>query len=266
VLSEEFRSTSSAPTSAEIGLKAINPASVSTKWDVPARYGFGFVPWGTPAAATFPNANEPRRESRQDLKRLFAKNIPNRGRKAARFVNVITFSGNRERVCSGPKKAPGNSIIGLNRVKKKIGEDHGVKTSASRLLNSKVTNHDDTCAITLPGALKVVQGSQLASRSSFFYRHLPHAKSWKGDLVRHHPEEYRLDRPLPHRRRSRPHELDGTQEVQWTASCAAFAPPTSKGTSAPRVSSPPATPLHLPPRSRRPSATSETGVPAPFGF
>ena len=177
---------------AQIGCKAIDLLNPD-KYEVPPRYGLvcamAYAGGGELTSAMN------RVENHARIEEGFRKYIPLAAK--AGVANVITFSGNRNGMSDD--EGAKNAIAGLNRVKK-IAEDHGV-TICMELLNSKVDHHDYMCDHTAWGRPSR-PGRQFPPRQASL-RHLPHANHGRRSRP-HHPEKYRLDRPLPHRRRPRP--------------------------------------------------------------
>ena len=106
--------------------------------------------------------------------------------------NVITFSGTRKGMSDD--EGARNTILGLNRIKK-IGEDNGVNICIE-LLNSKATIQI-TCATTQRGGAsgQEVNSPNVSSCSTTSTT----CRLWKA-ILSDDPEEYSVDRPLPHRR------------------------------------------------------------------
>ena len=136
--------------------------------------------------------------------------------KAMQVPNVITFFGNRKGMSD--EEASANCIEGLNRVKK-IAEDNGV-TICVELLNSKV-DHKDYQGDRTKFGVDIVKA--VASPRVKLLYDIYHMQIMEGDLIR----TIRDNRDylahfhtggVPGR-----HELDGTQEVTWSAVATAIA-------------------------------------------
>ena len=144
----------------------------------------------------------------------FERLIP--GAKAMQVPNLITFFGNRKGMSD--EEASANCIEGLNRVKK-IAEDNGV-TICVELLNSKV-DHKDYQGDRTKFGVEIVKA--VASPRVKLLYDIYHMQIMEGDLIR----TIRDNRDylghfhtggVPGR-----HELDGTQEVTWSAVATAIA-------------------------------------------
>jgi hydroxypyruvate isomerase len=145
--------------------------------------------------------------------RNFERLIP---RAAAMGVpNVITFFGNRRGMSD--EAAIANCVTGLNRVKK-IAEDNGV-TICVELLNSKV-NHPDYQGDRTAFGVAVTKGVG-SPRVKLLYD-IYHMQIMEGDLIatirsQHDFIAHYHTGGVPGR-----HELDATQEVNWSAVCRAI--------------------------------------------
>jgi hydroxypyruvate isomerase len=130
--------------------------------------------------------------------------------------NVITFFGNVQAGMS-EAEAIDNCVTGLNRVKK-IAEDNGV-TICVELLNSKVDHKGYQGDHTAFG-VQVVKA--VASPRVKILYDIYHMQIMEGDVIRtiRDIKDYLAHfhtRGVPGR-----HELDGTQELNWAAVCAAI--------------------------------------------
>jgi hydroxypyruvate isomerase len=136
--------------------------------------------------------------------------------KEMQVPNVITFFGNRKGMSD--EEATANCIEGLNRVKK-IAEDNGV-TICVELLNSKV-DHKDYQGDRTKFGVDIVKA--VASPRVKLLYDIYHMQIMEGDLIRtirdnHEYLAHFHTGGVPGR-----HELDGTQEVTWSAVATAIA-------------------------------------------
>jgi hydroxypyruvate isomerase len=143
----------------------------------------------------------------------FERTIPRAA--ALQVPNVITFFGNKRGM--GDEEATANCIAGLNRVKK-IAEDNGV-TICVELLNSKV-NHPDYQGDRTAFGVAVVKA--VASPRVKLLYDIYHMQIMEGDLIKTIRDQHVFiahyhTGGVPGR-----HELDGTQEVNWSAVCRAI--------------------------------------------
>lgn len=140
----------------------------------------------------------------------------------AGIERVVVFSGNRRGM--NDEEGLKNTIIGLNRVKK-IGEDNGV-TLCLELLNSKRNHPDYQCDHTAWGVHAVQEVNSPKVKLLFDIYHM---QIMEGDLVATIRENIQWighfhTGGVPGR-----HELDDTQEVQWSFVMKAIADAGFKG-------------------------------------
>jgi hydroxypyruvate isomerase len=140
--------------------------------------------------------------------RNFEQTIPRAA--AAKLPNVITFFGNRRGM--GDEEAIANCITGLNRIKK-VAEDQGV-TVCVELLNSKV-NHPDYHGDHTAFGVAVVKAVN-SPRVKLLYD-IYHMQIMEGDVIHTIRDEQQYighyhTGGVPGR-----HELDDTQELNWSA-------------------------------------------------
>ena len=115
-------------------------------------------------------------------------------------------------------EAHANCVIGLNRIKK-VAEDHGV-TICVELLNSKV-DHKDYQGDHSAFGVAVVK--EVASPRVKLLYDIYHMQIMEGDIIRTIRNNFQYlahyhTGGVPGR-----HELDGTQEVTWSAVATAIA-------------------------------------------
>jgi hydroxypyruvate isomerase len=196
---------------AAMGLKAIDLLN-EDEWEAPRRYGL-VCSMGYGGGGEIRSGMN-RVENHAKIEEAFRKSIP----RAARLgvANVITFSGNRDGLSD--EEGMKNTIAGLNRVKK-IAEDHGV-TICMELLNSKVDHKDYMCDHTAWGVRVVKEVN--SPRVKLLYD-IYHMQIMEGDLIRTITEIIEWlghfhTGGVPGR-----HELDNTQEVNWTGVMRAIA-------------------------------------------
>ena len=202
---------------AAMGLRGIDLLN-EDEWEVPRRYGL-LCSMGYAGGGEIRSAMN-RVENHAKIEEEFRKSIP----RAARLgvPNVITFSGNREGMSDD--EGARNTIGGLNRVKK-IAEDHGV-TICMELLNSKVDHKDYMCDHTAWG-LRVVQAVNSPNVKLLY--DIYHMQIMEGDLIRTIRENIQWlghfhTGGVPGR-----HELDDTQEVNWSGVMRAIAETAYRG-------------------------------------
>lgn len=140
----------------------------------------------------------------------------------AGIERVVTFSGNRRGVSD--EEGMKNTILGLNRVKK-VGEDNGV-VICLELLNSRHDHHDYMCDHTQWG-VRAVQ--EVNSPNVKLLYDIYHMQIMDGDLIATIRENIQWiahfhTGGVPGR-----HELDETQEVQWSTVMRAIADTGYKG-------------------------------------
>ncbi len=196
--------------SAEMGIRGIDLVAPED-WPVLKKYGLvcaianggGSIPEGFN-----------RKENHEKLEQQYREIIPKVA--AAGFPNVIAFSGNRKGLSD--QEGLENCVIGLNRVKG-IAEQHGV-TICMELLNSKIDHLDYQCDHTSWGAEVVKKVN--SPRVKLLYD-IYHMQIMEGDIIR----TIRQNSPwighyhtggVPGR-----HELDDTQELNWSAIARAVA-------------------------------------------
>jgi hydroxypyruvate isomerase len=196
------------------GIDLLEPA----EYEVPRKCGLictmGYADGGTITDALN------RTENHAAIEAGFRKNIPLAAK--AGVPNVITFSGNRRGMSD--EEGARNAVIGLNRVKK-IAEDNGV-TICVELLNSKVDHHDYMADHTAWGA-RVVE--EVNSPHVKLLYDIYHMQIMEGDLIATIRKNigsigHFHTGGVPGR-----HELDGSQEVQWSAVMRAIADTGFKG-------------------------------------
>jgi hydroxypyruvate isomerase len=141
---------------------------------------------------------------------------------AAKFPNVITFSGNRRGL--GDEEGKDNCVAGLTQVKK-IAEDNNV-TICLELLNSKVDHKDYMCDHTAWGVdvIKRVDSPRVKLLYDIY-----HMQIMEGDIIRTIRENIAYighfhTGGVPGR-----HELDDTQELNWRTVATAIADLNYKG-------------------------------------
>jgi len=196
---------------AEMGLTAIDLLD-ETQWPVVRNYGLicslgwkvgGDIPKGVNDKAN----HDPIVKGLERALPLAAKNgVP----------NLITFFGNRYGISD--EEAIDNCVIGLNRIKKPA-EDNGV-TVVVELLNSKVDHKGYQGDHTAFG-VEVIKRVD-SPRVKLLYD-IYHMQIMEGDVIRtirnnHQYIAHFHTGGVPGR-----HELDGTQELNWRAVCAAIA-------------------------------------------
>jgi len=196
---------------AAMGLKAIDLLN-EDEWEVPRRYGL-VCSMGYGGGGEIRSAMN-RAENHAKIEEAFRKSLP----RAAKLgvANVITFSGNRGGMSD--EEGAKNTIAGLNRVKK-IAEDHGV-TICMELLNSKVDHRNYMCDHTTWG-VRVMEAVNSPRVKLLF--DIYHMQIMEGDLIRTITENIKWlghfhTGGVPGR-----HELDDTQEVNWTGVMRAIA-------------------------------------------
>ena len=187
-----------------LGLKGVDLLEVD-EWDVPRKYGL-ICTMGYAGGGTIQDALN-RVENHAAIEAAFRKNIPLAAK--AGVPNVITFSGVRRGMSD--EEGAQNTIVGLNRLKK-IAEDNGV-TICLELLNSKV-NHPDYMADHTAWGVEVMRAVN-SPRCKLLYD-IYHMQIMEGDLI----DTIRTNIDylghfhtggVPGR-----HELDATQEIQYT--------------------------------------------------
>jgi len=197
-----------------LGIDLLQPA----EYAVPQRYGL-VCTMGYAGGGEIPEAmNRP--EHHAAIEAAFRTNIPLAAK--AGVPNVITFSGNRRGMAD--EEGARNTVAGLNRVKK-IAEDNGV-TICLELLNSKVNHHDYMADHTAWGA-RVME--EVNSPHVKLLYDIYHMQIMEGDLIAtiHKNIEWIghfHTGGVPGR-----HELDDTQEIQWSAVMRAIADSGYKG-------------------------------------
>ena len=191
--------------SAQMGLQAVDLLNPE-EYEVPRRYGL-VCSMGYAGGGEIDSAMN-RVENHARIEEAFRRNIPLAAK--AGVPNVITFSGARKGMSDD--EGARNTIAGLNRVKK-IAEDHGV-TICMELLNSKVDHKDYMCDHTAWG-VRVMEAVN-SPRVKLLYD-IYHMQIMEGDLTRTIQQNIQWlghfhTGGVPGR-----HELDDTQEVQWSA-------------------------------------------------
>jgi hydroxypyruvate isomerase len=200
-----------AEAAAGMGLRGIDLLSPD-EYEIPRRYGLictmGYAGGGDITQALNRPANH------AAIEQAFRKNIPLAAK--AGVPNVITFSGNRAGM--GDEEGARNTVTGLNRLKP-IAQDHGV-TICLELLNSKRDHHDYMCDHTAWGVrvLEEVNSPQVKLLYDIY-----HMQIMEGDLIATIRENFRWighfhTGGVPGR-----HELDDTQEIDWSGLMRAIA-------------------------------------------
>ena len=197
----------------DMGLTAIDLLKPN-EWDALDDYGLIC----SMAYAGAPNSSIPNgmnnKANHDAMVKDFELNIPLAAKK--HIPNIITFFGNRRGMSDADATA--NCIEGLNRVKK-IAEDNGV-TICVELLNSKVDHKDYQGDHTAFG-VEIIKA--VASPRVKLLYDIYHMQIMEGDIIRtirdnkDHIAHFHTG-GVPGR-----HELDGTQELNWAAVCAAIA-------------------------------------------
>ena len=196
---------------AEMGLSAIDLVSPE---DAPTLKKYGLVPsMIMPGGGDIPDGFN-RKENHDKLEAQLRERIPKAA--AVGAPNIITFSGNRRGMPD--EEGARNTITGLNRLKK-IAEDNGV-TICLELLNSKVNHHDYMADHTEWGA-RVMQEVN-SPRVKLLYD-IYHMQIMEGDLIDTIRQNIGVlghfhTGGVPGR-----HELDATQEIQYTGVMKAIA-------------------------------------------
>ena len=202
---------------AKIGIPGVDLLQPE-EWDVPRKHGLictmGYAGGGEIAEALN------RTETHAAIEAAFRKNIPLAAK--ASVPNVITFSGTRRGMAD--EEGARNTVVGLNRVKK-IAEDSGV-TICLELLNSKV-DHPDYMADHTAWGVRVVEEVN-SPRVKLLYD-IYHMQIMEGDLIATIRKNIAWighfhTGGVPGR-----HELDGNQEIQWSAVMRAIAELDYKG-------------------------------------
>jgi hydroxypyruvate isomerase len=196
---------------AAMGLKAVDLLN-EEEWEVPRRYGM-LCSMGYGGGGEIRSGMN-RVENHAKIEAAFRKSIP----RAAKLgvLNLITFSGDRGGMSD--EEGMKNTIAGLNRVKK-VAEDNGV-TICLELLNSKVDHMDYMCDHTAWG-VRVMEAVN-SPRVRLLYD-IYHMQIMEGDLIRTIAENIAWlghfhTGGVPGR-----HELNDTQEVNWTGVMRAIA-------------------------------------------
>jgi hydroxypyruvate isomerase len=202
---------------ADMGLTAIDLLK-EDEWDVVREFGL-ICSMGYGGGGTIPDGLNVKANQDAVVKN-FEKSIPHASK--AGVANVITFFGNRRGMSDA--EASANCVEGLNRVKK-IAEDNGV-TICVELLNSKV-DHKDYQGDRSSFGVEIVRAVG-SPRVKLLYD-IYHMQIMEGDLIRtiqknHEYIAHYHTGGVPGR-----HELDGTQEVNWAAVCAAIVATGFKG-------------------------------------
>jgi len=195
---------------ADMGLTAIDLLE-EPEWAVAAQYGL-VCSMAYAGGGSIPNGLNVK-ANHDAIVANFEKSIPRAA--AAKVANVITFFGNRRGMPDD--EAVDNCVAGLNRVKK-VAEDHGV-TICVELLNSKV-NHKDYQGDHTAFGVRVVRAVD-SPRVKLLYD-IYHMQIMEGDVIRtirdnaQYIAHYHTG-GVPDR-----HELDDTQELNWSAVCRAI--------------------------------------------
>ena len=195
---------------AEMGLKGIDLLEMKD-WQTVKQFGLvcsmGYVGAGTIPDGLNVKANH------DSIVRGLEKGIPLAAK--AGVPNVITFFGNRRRISDA--EAVENCVIGLNRVKR-VAEDHGV-TICVELLNSKV-DHKDYQGDRTSFGVQVAKAVD-SPRVKLLYD-IYHMQIMEGDIIRTIDENHRWighyhTGGIPGR-----HEIDNSQELNYSAVCSAI--------------------------------------------
>ncbi len=196
---------------ASIGLQGIDLLQPE-EYEIPQRYGLrctmGYAGGGEI------NQGLNRTENHAAIEAGFRKYIPLAAK--ANVPNVITFSGLRDGLSD--EQGARNTVLGLRRLRP-IAEDHGV-TIHMELLNSKVDHHGYMCDHTAWG-VRVVEEVD-SPRIKLLYD-IYHMQIMEGDLIATIRANARWlghfhTGGVPGR-----HELDDTQEVNWSGVMRAIA-------------------------------------------
>jgi hydroxypyruvate isomerase len=197
---------------ASIGLQGID-LLYARDYEIPRRHGLRCTMGYATDVMTIPNGLN-RRENHAAIEQAFRTGIPQAAK--ADVPNVIAFSGNRRGMSD--EEGAANTIAGLNRVKR-IAEDNGV-TICLELLNSKI-DHADYMADHTAWGVQVVK--EVSSPRVKLLYDIYHMQIMEGDLI----DTIRKNIAwighfhtggVPGR-----HELNDTQEVNWTAVARAIA-------------------------------------------
>ena len=197
---------------ASIGLQGID-LLYARDYEIPRRHGLRCTMGYATDVMTIPNGLN-RRENHAAIEQAFRTGIPQAAK--ADVPNVIAFSGNRRGMSD--EEGAANTIAGLNRVKR-VAEDNGV-TICLELLNSKI-DHADYMADHTAWGVQVVK--EVSSPRVKLLYDIYHMQIMEGDLI----DTIRKNIAwighfhtggVPGR-----HELNDTQEVNWTAVARAIA-------------------------------------------
>ena len=196
---------------AEMGLEGIDLLN-EEEWEIPRQYGL-VCSMGYGGGGEIPNALN-RIENHARSEAAFQKSIPHAAKTGV--PNLITFSGNRDGLSA--EEGSRNTVAGLNRIKK-VAEDHGV-TICLELLNSKVDHKGYMCDHTAWG-VRVVE--EVNSPNVKLLYDIYHMQIMEGDLsqtiiANSHWIGHFHTGGVPGR-----HELDDSQEVNWTGVMRAIA-------------------------------------------
>jgi hydroxypyruvate isomerase len=195
---------------AAIGLPAIDLLE-ENEWGVAKGHGLicamGYGGGGTISDGLNVKANH------DAIVKNFERSIPHAAQLGV--PNLITFFGNRRGMSDD--EATANCIAGLNRLKK-LAEDQNV-TICVELLNSKV-DHKDYQGDRTPFGVEVIKA--VGSPNVKLLYDIYHMQIMEGDVIRtiqknHEYIAHFHTGGVPGR-----HELDNTQELNWTGICAAI--------------------------------------------
>ena len=196
---------------ASIGLQGIDLLQPE-EYEIPHRYGLrctmGYAGGGEI------NHGLNRTENHAAIEAGFRKYIPLAAK--AGVPNVITFSGLRDGLSD--EQGARNTVLGLRRLRP-IAEDHGV-TIHMELLNSKVDHHGYMCDHTAWG-VRVVEEVD-SPRIKLLYD-IYHMQIMEGDLIATIRANARWLGHFHTGGVPRRHELDDTQEVNWSGVMRAIA-------------------------------------------
>ena len=202
---------------ADMGLTAIDLLE-EKDWETVRQFGL-ICSMGYGGGGTIPDALNNRANHDKIIASL-EKSIPQAEKLGV--PNIITFFGNRRGMSD--TEAADNCVAALNRIKK-VAEDHGV-TVCVELLNSKRDHKDyqgDHSTFGL-GVVKAVGSPRVRLLYDIY-----HMQIMEGDVIQTIRQNHEFiahyhTGGVPGR-----HELDGTQELNWSAVCSAIAETGFKG-------------------------------------
>jgi hydroxypyruvate isomerase len=195
---------------AEMGLKGIDLLEMKD-WETVRQFGLvcsmGYVGAGTISEGLNVRANH------DLIVKNMEKGIPLAAK--AGVPNLITFFGNRRGMSDA--EALENCVAGLKRVKK-VAEDHGV-TICVELLNSKV-DHKDYQGDRTSFGVEVVKA--VASPRVKLLYDIYHMQIMEGDIIRTLRENAQWIGHYHTGGNPGRHEIDNSQELNYSAICAAI--------------------------------------------